>query len=209
MSKFITEMLDAINQDPSSIVKYKDSSALKVLFQYAFDPKNKFLLPEGTPPYKEDSAPLGMSPANFIMEMRRLYIFGREDLGKVRRESLFITLLEGLHPTEAKVLIAIKDQDLSRLYSNITAKLVYDNGFIDYVPMETTVPKQEVPPIPVVVQEVVVVQESVVVQETQPQLMEVESEQPSVEQSMPVQEVVAPKLTPVKSGPKSSRKNSK
>lgn len=155
MSKFIVEILEEINQDPVSIEKYKANTALRILFEYAFDPSKKFLLPEGTPPFKEDDAPLGMSPSNFTMEMRRLYIFCREDLGKVRRESLFISLLEGLHPSEARILIAVKEQNLSVIYPNITHKLVYDAGFISVLPpVEVEVPKQVEP------EEVPVVEES-------------------------------------------------
>jgi hypothetical protein len=39
-------------------------------------------------------------------------------------------LLEGVHPEEAKVLIAIKDQKLTKLYPKITHKLVSDAGII-------------------------------------------------------------------------------
>jgi hypothetical protein len=38
--------------------------------------------------------------------------------------------LEGVHPDEAKVLIAVKDQKLNKLYSKITHKLVSDAGII-------------------------------------------------------------------------------
>jgi hypothetical protein len=48
----------------------------------------------------------------------------------IRRESLFIGLLEGIHPTEATVLIAVKDQKLQKLYPKITHKLVSDAGII-------------------------------------------------------------------------------
>lgn len=134
MSKFVTEILDEINADPVKIVKYKDNNALRFLFQYAFIPEKRFDLPEGTPPFKHDAAPLGMSPANFAQETRRLYIFTKErQLQKNRRETLFIQLLEALHPEEAKVLIAVKDQKLDEMYPNITIDLVADYGFI---PME-------------------------------------------------------------------------
>jgi hypothetical protein len=47
-------------------------------------------------------------------------------------------LLENVHPSEAKVLLAVKDQKLTTLYKNITHKLLYDNGFVSVEPtMET------------------------------------------------------------------------
>lgn len=129
--KFLPEVLSAINEDPTLIEKYKDNVALKTIFEYSFIPEKKFALPEGAPPYKEDVAPIGMSPSNMMMELRRLYVFTAErDLNKLRREALFVQLLETLHPSEAKLLIAIKDQELTKLYKKITKDLLIDNGFL-------------------------------------------------------------------------------
>ena len=131
MTKMITEMLEDINKDTSAIDKYKSHAGLKFLFKHAFEKEHKFVLPEGEPPFTQDAAPLGMSPANFLMEMRRLYVFTRTDLNSVKREGLFITLLEALHPSEAKVLIAVKDQNLNKLYPNITYQLVANAGMVN------------------------------------------------------------------------------
>src|SRR5210317_1419713 len=96
--KYLTEVLEEINSDPKTIEKYKNDVALKMLLEYAYLPEKKFDLPEGDPPYKPDDAPIGMSPANLRMEIKRLYIFKREDLKPLRREQLFINLLESVHP---------------------------------------------------------------------------------------------------------------
>jgi hypothetical protein len=143
MAKFITEMLDEINDDPKSIVKYKDNAALRVIFEYAFIPEKKFLLPEGDPPFKPDAAPIGMSPSNLMMELRRLYVFCRKDLTPLKREGLFISLLEGVHPSEAKLLLAVKDQSLPKLYKKITHKLVADVGFVPPPPVKEKKTKKE------------------------------------------------------------------
>lgn len=129
--KFIPEILEEINGDPSKIELYKNNSALKILFDYAFLPNKKMCLPEGDPPFKQDAAPIGMSPANLMMELKKLYIFTPErELNQVRRETLFIQLLENVHPSEAKVLLAVKDQTLTKLYKKITKNLLIDNGFL-------------------------------------------------------------------------------
>ena len=129
--KFIPEILDEINADPSKLKEYKDHAGLKMIFDYAFNPAKKFDLPEGEPPFKKDAAPIGMSPANLMMELRRLYVFTKErELPKVRRETLFIQLLENLHPSESVLLCAVKDQKLSKLYKKITADLLVDNSFL-------------------------------------------------------------------------------
>lgn len=131
MAKYIIEILEEVNKDTTNLAKHRDNAALKFLFQYAFIPEQKFVLPDGAPPFKEDSAPIGMTPANFTQEMKKLYIFTKSrELPKVRREQLFIQLLESVHPSEAKLLIAVKDQTLNKLYKNITADLAADYGFI-------------------------------------------------------------------------------
>ena len=71
-----------------------------------------------------------MSPANLRMEMKKLYVFKRQDLKPIKREQLFIDLLENVHPEEAKLLLAVKDQKLSKLYKKITRKVVENAGFI-------------------------------------------------------------------------------
>ena len=142
MTRMITEMLEDINKDPSTIEKYKTHAGLKFLFKHAFEQEHKFLLPEGDPPYKPDAAPLGMSPGNFLMEMRRLYIFCRQDLQSVKREALFINMLESIHPSEAKVLIAVKDQNLNKLYPKITYDLVAKAGMIDPKALPAAPPKR-------------------------------------------------------------------
>lgn len=143
--KFLIEILNEVNEDTSKLVAYKDNQALKYLFEYAFIPEKKFELPEGEPPFKQDAAPIGMSPANFTQEMRRLYIFTKaQPLPKIRREQLFIELIESVHPSEAKLLCAIKDQQIGKIYKNITEDLVADNGFIPKVVKEKEVKDKEV-----------------------------------------------------------------
>jgi len=129
--RFLPEMLDEINEDPKLLqTKYKGNSALKIIFEYAFLPEKKFLLPEDEPPYRPDAAPIGMSPAILTQELRRFYVFLRKDLKPIKREALFISLLESVHPSEAKLIIAIKDQKLNKLYKKITRKVVETAGFI-------------------------------------------------------------------------------
>src|SRR6056300_1357341 len=128
--KYITEVLEEINSDPKVIEQYKNDMALKILFEYAFIPENKMDLPDGDPPFKPDAAPIGMSPANLRMEMKKLYVFKRQDLKPLRREQLFINLLESIHPDEAKLLLAVKEQKLNKLYKKVTRKVVEEAGFI-------------------------------------------------------------------------------
>lgn len=131
MTPYIPEALAEINLNPELLTtKYKDNTAIRVLLQYAFDKTKRFLLPEGIPPFKEDQAPIGMSPTNFCQQVRKFYIFTREDLSAPRREQLFIQLLEGLHPSEAQIVLLTKDQTLDTKYPNINAALVQRLGLV-------------------------------------------------------------------------------
>jgi hypothetical protein len=128
---FLPEMLEEINKDPKLLTtKFRGNAALRIVFEYAFLSDKKFLLPEAEPPYRPDAAPIGMSPAILTQELRRFYVFLRKDLKPIKREALFISLLESVHPSEAKLIIAIKDQKLHKLYKKITRKVVETAGFI-------------------------------------------------------------------------------
>jgi hypothetical protein len=137
MRKYVTQVFEEINENPKLIEQYaKDpvyNNLLKILFEYAFVAEKKWDLPEGTPPFKPAAEPLGMTPTNLYGELRRLYVFNRVDLKPIKREGLFISLLEGIHPKEAELVIAIKDQALTKLYPKITRKLVTEAGLIPVV----------------------------------------------------------------------------
>lgn len=134
-TKYIPEVFEEISKDPKKAVDYKDDFAFKTILKCSFDKEYKFRLPDGDPPYKPAPQPIGMTSSNFRQEMRRMYIFtkfgGVES--KMRREQLFVQLLESIHPSEAKVLNAMKDQKLDALYPKITAEFVKKN-FPDVLP---------------------------------------------------------------------------
>lgn len=133
-TKYITEVFDEISKDASKAASYKDDFAFKTILKCSFDTEYKFVLPEGAPPYKPATQPIGMTPANLRMETKKLYIFTKfSDVKRLRREQLYVQLLESLHPSEAKIVNAMKDQKLDGLYPKITADFVKKN-FPDVLP---------------------------------------------------------------------------
>lgn len=103
--------------------KHGDNRALLQLLQYAYDPRIKWLLPEGTPPFKKNE--YIDQEANLYAEMRRLYLFiegGNPNLATTKREMLFIGLLEMVAPSDAVLLCAVKDKKLP--YKTITPEIV-------------------------------------------------------------------------------------
>lgn len=96
---------------------------LGTILRYALDPAVKWDLPEGDPPYKKNEYP--DQQGVLYSEARRLYLFiegGNPNLSALRRETLFIQLLENVDPEDAKVLLAAKDKKLP--YKGLTAKLI-------------------------------------------------------------------------------------
>jgi len=64
--------------------------------------------------------------ASIRKEFQKFYNFirgGNDGLSSLRRETMFINILTGLHPREAEILILIKDKRLSDRY-NITKEIV-------------------------------------------------------------------------------------
>lgn len=135
MKKYLTEVLKEINENPKAIENYKNDFLLKVILAHSFLPNFKFLLPEGEPPFKPAAEPLGMTETNLNTECKKFHnLFCNDKLKQIKRESLFIGLLEHIHPTEAEILIAVKDQKLQKMYPKITWKLASDAGIIPEAP---------------------------------------------------------------------------
>ena len=109
------------------VLRRYDQPYIRQILKAAFDPKIKWVLPEGTPPYIANEAPVGTEHSLLKNEARRLYLFiegGDNSISKTRKETLFIQMLEGLHSTEAEVLINVKDKKLNKAYKGLTAEMV-------------------------------------------------------------------------------------
>ena len=93
----------------------------------AFDPKLEWLLPEGTPPYKVNEAPIGTEHTWLKQEVKRMFHFlkgGNPKLSQMKRDNMFIQMLEGLSEEESKLLIWAKDKELNKHYKGLTSNLV-------------------------------------------------------------------------------------
>lgn len=112
----------SVDQKVNKLREY-DNNVLRLLLKYAYDPEIKFLLPKGDPPYKP--CPYLDQEGMLYTEARRLYLFiegGNPNLSKLRREMLYIQLIESVDPNDAKLLNCIKDKKLP--FKGITAKVV-------------------------------------------------------------------------------------
>ena len=70
--------------------------------------------------------------ASIRKEFTKFYNFikgGNDGLSSLRRETMFINILQGLHPLEAEILILVKDKDLETKYK--ISKDVVSQAFPD------------------------------------------------------------------------------
>ena len=133
-------------------LKTYEHNSIKSILIWNFDPSVISLLPEGEVPYGESEDQQlykgtlsdnikreaaggesatgqdldGRGRTSLRREWANLYHYvkgGNDTLSGVRREMMFINLLQGLHPKEAEVLILTKDKKLTDKYK-ITQDIV-------------------------------------------------------------------------------------
>lgn len=108
------------------ILRENNTLALRNVLKGAFDDAIQFLLPTGTPPFKE--ANQNTPPSNLRKQSPKFKYFIKggpgEKLPRVRVESMFIKVLEAIAPSEAKVVILMKDKQLETEFKGINKKLV-------------------------------------------------------------------------------------
>jgi hypothetical protein len=120
----MNEILELVSEQKTdakkvALLKEYECDILKSLFIWNFDESVISLLPPGSVPYKANENPLGTDHSSLRREQRNLYMFvkgGNDALSTIRRETIFIQMLEGLHPKEADIVIAVKDKALEDKY---------------------------------------------------------------------------------------------
>ena len=128
---FVHEILELASKQRSKAKKVEilqeyANDALKSLFIWNFDDTVISVVPAGEVPYKPNEVPVGTDHTSLRRECRQLYHFvkgGNDGLSSLRRETMFIQMLEGLHPEEAALLCLVKDKELQSKY-NITKEIV-------------------------------------------------------------------------------------
>tara|TARA_B100001142_G_scaffold114480_1_gene116636 strand:- start:7016 stop:7438 length:423 start_codon:yes stop_codon:yes gene_type:complete len=103
----------------TEILKEYETDALKALMIWNFDTTVVSVVPEGVVPFRRNEAPLGTDHTTLRREWKNLYHFvkgGNDTLSNIRRETMFIQMLEGLHPSEAEIVCLVKDKSLETKY---------------------------------------------------------------------------------------------
>ena len=114
------------------VLKENESLHLKAILIWNFDDTVVSVLHEGEVPYNKNEAPAGTEHTYLAHEWKVLYNFvkgGNDFLRPVKREQLFLQLLEGLHPDEADIVCLVKDKNLTEKYK--LSRPVVEEAFPD------------------------------------------------------------------------------
>lgn len=132
MSLLQSEILDLFEKaktkkEKIDVLKKYETPVLRALMRINFDDTVKMDLPEGEPPFKKESdKPIGYHESTLLLEYRRFYIWldPKQKLPRVKKERLFIEMLEGLHVSEAELICLVKDKNLSKKYKSLKEDIV-------------------------------------------------------------------------------------
>lgn len=137
------------NEKKVEILKKYEHDSLKAIFIWNFDESVISLLPEGDVPFFGDNTmktttmseriedaikqmsdssigAIDQKYSTLRKEYAILYNFvkgGNDSLNGIRRENIFVNLLEGLHPLESEILCLCKDKKLQTKYK-LTKEIV-------------------------------------------------------------------------------------
>jgi len=113
-------------QEKIDLLRRYNSNALRQLLIINFDDSVVSELPEGDVPYTPNDAPVGTDHTRLEHEYKGLYRFfkGGAKLPSLKRESMFVQLLEGLSAEEAELLVLVKDGRLGDKYKRITKAVI-------------------------------------------------------------------------------------
>ena len=127
-----SEILDKVHKAKTKdqkvlILKQNDSEGLRMVLKSSFDPKIKWSIPEGEVPYRANDVPAGTEHTVLAMESKKLWHFIKgadAQTPQHKKEQMFIQMLEGLHDSEAKLLIAAKDKKIHQVYKGLSTNVV-------------------------------------------------------------------------------------
>ena len=133
----LSEVLELVSKQKTKAKKIQtlkqyESLHLKSVLIWNFDESVKSMLPDGDVPFTKNEAPAGTEHLHLAYEWKKLYNFvkcGNDALRPMKREQLFMQLLEGLHPDEAEIICLVKDKNLKKKYK--LTRAIVEEAFPD------------------------------------------------------------------------------
>ena len=134
----VNEILEAVDSErvkakKLEILRTHGDDSFKMVMIWNFDETVISMLPDGPVPYepvegdvqanREQGIPQRTTIRNSARQFYRFVKGGDDALNKIKRESIFINILQTLPQPEADILVLVKDKALNTKY-NITKELV-------------------------------------------------------------------------------------
>jgi len=134
----VHELLEAVDSErvkskKLDILRTHGEDSFKMTMIWNFDESVISMLPDGPVPYqpvegdvqasKEQGIPQRTTIRNSARQFYRFIKGGDDELNKIKRETIFINILQTLPQPEAEILVLVKDKSLNTKY-NITKELV-------------------------------------------------------------------------------------
>ena len=109
--------------DRIKVLQQNESWALKDVLRGTFDDTVNWLLPDGDPPYTPSE--VHNHPTSLLREHKKFGYFARggpnKDMPKFKIEKMYIGMLEGIHPEDARAVIKMINKEAPK---NITEEIV-------------------------------------------------------------------------------------
>ena len=130
-NSYVHEIFSAISAERTKakkveILKQYNENFLKSVLIWNFDDSIQSVLPEGEVPVQSKEDAEKNPSSNIRKEWSKFYNFvkgGNDAMNKLRKETMFINILESFHPGEAEILCLVKDKKLQTKY-NISQEIV-------------------------------------------------------------------------------------
>lgn len=135
LSEIVTKATELkTKEEKIAWLRKNEGVPLKTILKYMYDPRVEFLIPDTPPPWKKNGY-VGVE-GMLYKETRRLRIFikggGYDQLDKVKREQLFISLLEDIDDKDAELLCKmIAQKPLKGLSRAVVAEAFPDLQLIE------------------------------------------------------------------------------
>jgi hypothetical protein len=131
VSRNVYEVIELVEKEKSRadkirVLKSHDTWALRDVLRGAYDDIVVWSLPPGSPPY--EPAPEFSPPSSLFKQHLKFKYFVKglvgDQLNPIKREKMFIDMLESVHPKDAELLVKMKDK--KPLSAGVTKKLVQE-----------------------------------------------------------------------------------
>ena len=128
-TKNVTQKVEALQALPEHTKQH-----LHGIFQLAYNSQITWLLPPGTPPYRPLD-PDTDQEGRLISEMKNFSYFianngkpVQPDAQQMRREQLFVRILESIEPEDAELVLQVKEREIKGVSKNVVQKAFPELG---------------------------------------------------------------------------------